>query len=98
MTSKQGILRNCPNCLCTYAHVHIYLKFEAFITNILGFIDINVAKREQIWLPNVNIGNVTFELDLVILKVNKCAKNKDASLHSIVILLIGMNTDTDRLT
>ena len=60
-------------------------------------IDINVAKREQIWLPNCMMGHMTFifKLDQANVKVNMHARNEDAaSRYSRVIVLKGAKTDT----
>ena len=32
--------------------MHMCVAFEVSTPNLSGVIDINVAKREQIWLPN----------------------------------------------
>ena len=63
--------------------MHMCIKCEVSITYITGAIDINVAKREQIWLPNVQYRShdLHLYLDLGIMKINMHARNKDVALR-----------------
>ena len=55
------------------AKIHMGLKFEVFTKNIIGVIDINVPKLEQIFLPH--------EVCLTYCPNHWCLSMVDRSIH-----------------